>query len=72
MKEDLRDGIETFSPIAIQRPNDSYNNTYWMVTDPTEVSAIFANQSGWAYIGYIGTGESIPPRAVCRFPNSPL
>mgnify|MGYP006922486610 CR=1 FL=1 len=46
MKEDLRDGIETFSPIAIQRPNDSYNNTYWMVTDPTEVSAIFANQSG--------------------------
>lgn len=55
MKEDLHDGIETFSPIAIQRPNDSYNNTYWMVTDPTEVSAIFANQSGWAYIGYIGT-----------------
>lgn len=55
IKEDLHDGIETFSPIAIQRPDDSYNNTYWMVTDPAEVSALFANQSGWAYVGYIGT-----------------
>ena len=55
IKEDLKNGDETYSPIAIQRPDESYNDTYWMVTDPAEVSAIFANQSGWAYIGYIGT-----------------
>lgn len=54
MEETLTDGYETYSPIAIQRPGQEYNNTSWMVTDPSEVSAIFANDSGWAYIGYIG------------------
>lgn len=63
MEEDLMDGEEYYYPIAIQRPELSYNDTYWMVTDPADVSAIFANQSGWAYVGYIGkpgveTGKS--------------
>lgn len=55
MKETLPDGEETYSPIAIQRPTAEYNDVYWMVSDPSDVSAIFANKTGWAYIGYIGT-----------------
>ncbi len=54
MTETLDNGEETFYPIAIQRPELSYTYSYWMVTDPADVSAIFANQSGWAYVGYIG------------------
>lgn len=55
MKETLPDGEETCSPISIIRPSEEYNDVYWMVTDPSEISAIFANKSGWAYVGYIGT-----------------
>lgn len=55
MKETLHNGMEAYSPIAIQRPDKTYNDVYWMVTDPSEISALFANQSGWAYVGYIGT-----------------
>lgn len=45
---------ETYWPITMQRPSSEYNGTYWMVDDPTEVSPIFANETGVAYIGFIG------------------
>ncbi len=54
MIETLPDYLETYSPIMIQRPSKDYEGTYWRVSDPAEVYALFANESGVAYIGYIG------------------
>lgn len=54
MLEDFPRYEETYSPIAQQRPTSDYNGSYWMVDDPAQVGAIFANSSKVAYIGYIG------------------
>lgn len=55
MEENMDGGYETYSPIMIQRPSPEYENTFWEVNDPAAVAALFANKSGIAYIGYIGT-----------------
>ncbi len=54
MDETFPNYEDTYSPIAIQRPSADYDGTYWLVDDPAEVAALFANESGVAYIGYIG------------------
>lgn len=54
MTETFPDYMDTYTPIAQQRPTQEYNGTYWMVDDPSTVAALFANQSKVAYIGYIG------------------
>ena len=61
--------MEAYSPIAIQRPDKTYNDVYWMVTDPSEISALFANQSGWAYVGYIGTAGVNPGKSRLSLPK---
>lgn len=54
MTETLPNGDTTYWPVMIQRPADNYNGTYWTVDDPATASPLFANESGLAYIGYIG------------------
>lgn len=54
MVENLPNYEETYWPIMIQRPNNRYQGTYWMLDDPATVSPLFANDTDVAYIGYIG------------------
>lgn len=54
MVETLATGEPDCWPIAIQRPSADYDGTYWMADDPATVSPLFANNTGIAYIGYIG------------------
>lgn len=69
MNETLKNGDETYSPIAILRPDDSYNDTYWMVSDPADLHALFANESGWAYIGYVGTAGATSGKSRISLPK---
>ncbi len=54
MVETMETGEEEYWPVVIQRPAADYEGTYWMVDDPVTVSPLFANNTGIAYIGYIG------------------
>lgn len=54
MVETMETGEEEYWPVVIQRPAADYEGTYWMVDDPATVSPLFANNTGIAYIGYIG------------------
>lgn len=69
MKETLVNGEEEYSPIAVLRPDASYNDSYWMVSDPADVNAMFANQSGWAYIGYVGTAGATSAKSRISLPK---
>lgn len=53
MNETFPDGYETYEPVFIQRPSEEYEGTSWMADDPATVHALFANESGVAFIGYI-------------------
>lgn len=52
IKETFPAYMEAYEPIMIQRPSKEYEGTYWMVDDPGEIAAIFANTSKVAYIGF--------------------
>lgn len=67
--EDFPGGYETYEPIMIQRPSQEYQGTYWMVDDPANVSAIFANPSKVAYIGYIGDENLTSARSRLSLPK---
>ena len=53
MNENFPEGYETYSQIMIQRPTDEYANAQWTVNDPSELSPIFSNETGIAYIGWV-------------------
>lgn len=42
--------------MAILRPSDEYQETYWTMMDPASLSPIFANPEKVAWIGYTGEG----------------
>lgn len=69
MNETFPNYEETYSPIAIQRPSNEYNGSFWMVDDPSSVSPIFANDSKVAYIGYIDENQVSSAKSRLSFPK---
>lgn len=58
MIETLKSGMESYGPIMILRPTEEYSASNWMVDNPGNVSPIFANDSGIAYIGFATEGST--------------
>jgi len=54
MNETMATGEPDYWPLMIQRPDESYLGVDWTIDDPAVISALFANSSGIANIGYIG------------------